>query len=83
MIAPTGFFADYGCHVRIQGHAQALQACGHQVRIVTYPGGREAPGLTIVRPPWPPGARGRDMPATILAGAKQIGAQATDGTVAA
>ncbi|MFZ1628946.1 MAG: glycosyltransferase family 4 protein [Anaerolineae bacterium] len=62
MIAPTGFFADYGCHVRIQGHAQALQACGHQVRIVTYPGGREVPGLTIVRPPWPPGARGRDMP---------------------
>ncbi|WP_423222323.1 glycosyltransferase family 4 protein [Candidatus Amarolinea aalborgensis] len=52
MIAPTGFFADYGCHVRIRGHAQALQARGHQVRIVTYPGGREVPGLCTVRPPW-------------------------------
>ena len=52
MIAPTGFFADYGCHVRIRGHAQALQARGHQVRIVTYPGGREVPGLRTVRPPW-------------------------------
>ena len=52
MIAPTGFFADYGCHVRIRGHAQALQARGHQVRIVTYPGGREVSGLHTVRPPW-------------------------------
>lgn len=62
MIAPTGFFADYGCHVRIRGHAQALQARGHQVRIVTYPGGREVAGLITVRPAWPPGARGREMP---------------------
>lgn len=60
MIAPTGFFADYGCHVRIQGHAQALQARGHQVRIVTYPGGREVPGLCTVRPPWR--RRDREMP---------------------
>ncbi len=60
MIAPTGFFADYGCHVRIQGHALALQARGHQVLLVTYPGGREVPGLTTVRPPfWD---RGREMP---------------------
>ncbi len=60
MIAPTGFFADYGCHVRIRGHAQALQARGHQVRIVTYPGGREVPGLATVRPPgW---RRDREMP---------------------
>jgi glycosyltransferase involved in cell wall biosynthesis len=60
MIAPTGFFADYGCHVRIRGHAQALQARGHQVRIVTYPGGREVPGLRTVRPPWR--RRDREMP---------------------
>jgi len=60
MLAPTGFFADYGCHVRIRGHARAVAARGHEVLIVTYPGGRDVPGLTIVRPPgWP---RGREMP---------------------
>jgi glycosyltransferase involved in cell wall biosynthesis len=60
MIAPTGFFADYGCHVRIQGHAVALQARGHQVLLVTYPGGREVAGITTVRPPiW---RRAREMP---------------------
>jgi len=59
-LAPTGFFADYGCHVRIRGQAEALQAHGHQVFICTYPGGRDLPGLTTVRPPlWP---RGREMP---------------------
>lgn len=60
MIAPTGFFADYGCHVRIQGHALALQARGHQVLLVTYPGGRDVPGIVTVRPPvW---GRDREMP---------------------
>ncbi len=50
-IAPTGFFADYGCHVRIRGHAEALQRRGHRVRIVTYPAGRDVPDLRITRPP--------------------------------
>ena len=60
MIAPTGFFADYGCHVRIQGHALALQARGHQVLLATYPGGREVAGITTVRPSlW---GRDREMP---------------------
>lgn len=60
MIAPTGFFADYGCHVRIQGHALALQARGHAVLLATYPGGREVAGITTVRPSlW---RRGREMP---------------------
>lgn len=59
-VAPTGFFADYGCHVRIRGHAQALQARGHHVVICTYPGGRDLAGMRIVRPSvWP---RGREMP---------------------
>lgn len=53
-IAPTGFFADYGCHVRIRGQMAALQARGHSVRIVTYPSGREVDGLVTQRPPlWP------------------------------
>ena len=59
-IAPTGFFADYGCHVRIRGQMAALRARGHAVRIVTYPGGRDVDGLATQRPPfWP---AGRSMP---------------------
>jgi glycosyltransferase involved in cell wall biosynthesis len=59
-LAPTGFFADYGCHVRIRGQMGALQARGHQVCIVTYPGGRDVDGLATARPPlWP---RDRPMP---------------------
>ncbi|MBE2231885.1 MAG: glycosyltransferase, partial [Anaerolinea sp.] len=59
-LAPTGFFADYGCHVRIRGQMAALQARGHTVRIVTYPAGREVDGLATARPPfWP---AGRPMP---------------------
>jgi glycosyltransferase involved in cell wall biosynthesis len=59
-LAPTGFFADYGCHVRIRGQMAALHARGHQVRIVTYPGGRDVDGLPTARPPlWP---RGQAMP---------------------
>jgi glycosyltransferase involved in cell wall biosynthesis len=59
-IAPTGFFADYGCHVRIRGQLAALQARGHVVRIVTYPAGRDVDGLATQRPPfWP---AGRPMP---------------------
>ena len=59
-IAPTGFFADYGCHVRIRGQMGALAARGHTVRIVTYPSGRDVDGLTTLRPPvWP---RGQAIP---------------------
>ncbi|MBN1246751.1 MAG: glycosyltransferase family 4 protein [Anaerolineae bacterium] len=55
MIAPTSFFLDYGCHVRILEEARALQAAGQYVRIVTYYLGRNWPGLDIVRSsptPW-------------------------------
>lgn len=53
-LAPTGFFADYGCHVRIRGQMAALHARGHTVRIVTYPAGRDVDGLVTARPPvWP------------------------------
>lgn len=50
MLAPTGFFADYGCHVRIRGQANALQARGHEVCIVTYPSGRDVDRLQTLRP---------------------------------
>ncbi|MCL6646716.1 MAG: glycosyltransferase family 4 protein [Chloroflexi bacterium] len=48
-VAPTSFFADYGCHVRILEEARALQRLGHQVTIVTYPTGGAVAGLDIRR----------------------------------
>lgn len=55
MIAPTSFFADYGCHVRILEEARVLEKLGHEVTIVTYRNGSDVPGLTIERTlpiPW-------------------------------
>ncbi len=55
MIAPTSFFLDYGCHVRILEEARVLQRLGHHVTIVTYHLGRDLPGLEILRTrptPW-------------------------------
>jgi len=49
MIAPTSFFLDYGCHVRILEEARILQKFGHRVKIVTYPLGRNLPDLDIER----------------------------------
>lgn len=49
MIAPTSFFLDYGCHVRILEEARVLNSLGHCVKIVTYPLGRNLPGLDIER----------------------------------
>ncbi len=55
MVAPTSFFADYGCHVRILEEARVLQRAGHQITIVTYHNGRNLPELDIQRTlpiPW-------------------------------
>lgn len=55
MVAPTSFFLDYGCHVRILEETRALQRLGHRVTIVTYYLGRDLPDLDIVRTrptPW-------------------------------
>lgn len=55
MIAPTSFFADYGCHVRILEEARILKKLGHQVTIVTYYTGNDVDGLEIRRTlpiPW-------------------------------
>lgn len=49
MIAPTSFFLDYGCHVRILEEARILQKFNHRVKIVTYPLGRNLPDLDIER----------------------------------
>jgi len=55
MIAPTSFFADYGCHVRIYEEASILQKMGHEVVICTYNTGQNVKGLRIERAmgiPW-------------------------------
>ncbi len=55
MVAPTSFFASYGCHVRILEEARILQKMGHRVTIVTYHNGQDVPGLHIERTisiPW-------------------------------
>ncbi len=54
MLAPTMFFADYGCHVRIYEEAVALRALGHSIRILAYPNGRDVGGLTVRRCPGVP-----------------------------
>ena len=51
MIAPTSFFSDYGCSVRILEEAKILQARGNELTICTYRNGKDIPGLTIRRTP--------------------------------
>ncbi|MHB1354774.1 MAG: glycosyltransferase family 4 protein [Anaerolineae bacterium] len=55
MIAPTSFFADYGCHVRILEETRILQQLGCEVTICTYHTGQNLPDVTIRRTmaiPW-------------------------------
>jgi glycosyltransferase involved in cell wall biosynthesis len=55
MIAPTPYFSDRGCHVRIFEEARALMAQGHQVRIVSYHLGRDLEPVPVERTidvPW-------------------------------
>jgi len=51
MLAPTPYFSDRGCHVRIYEEARALARLGHEVCIVTYHLGRDMPGARVVRIP--------------------------------
>jgi glycosyltransferase involved in cell wall biosynthesis len=55
MLAPTSFFADYGCHVRILEEARILRQLGQRVTIATYHNGGPVPDLDIRRTlsiPW-------------------------------
>jgi glycosyltransferase involved in cell wall biosynthesis len=51
MIAPTSFFSDYGCSVRILEEARVLQRKGNEVTVCTYRNGQDVPGLNIRRTP--------------------------------
>lgn len=48
-IAPTPFFADRGCHMRILGVIRAVQAQGHEVVLTTYHNGKDVENLKIKR----------------------------------
>lgn len=55
MIAPTPYFSDRGCHVRIYEEARALGKLGHRVQVCTYHLGRdqgEVPTRRIPSVPW-------------------------------
>ena len=54
-IAPTPFFSDRGCHVRILEETRALMELGLQVTICTYHIGQNVDGIQVkrsVRVPW-------------------------------
>jgi glycosyltransferase involved in cell wall biosynthesis len=61
IIAPTSFFADYGCHVRILVEALILESLGYEVTICTYHNGEDIEGLRIVRTPGIPWRRGAEV----------------------
>jgi len=55
MIAPTPFFSDRGCHIRIYEEIKTLKQLGHSITLCTYHLGEDIPGLTIKRSltvPW-------------------------------
>lgn len=55
MLAPTPYFADRGCHVRIYEEARVVRQLGHEVCLVTYHLGRDMgdiPTERIARIPW-------------------------------
>lgn len=51
VVAPTSFFSDYGCSVRILEEIRALQGLGQEVTVCTYRNGQDIPGLTVRRTP--------------------------------
>ena len=48
-IAPTPFFADRGCHIRIEGIVRCLTELGHTNRVCTYHHGRDIAGVDTLR----------------------------------
>ncbi len=48
-IAPTPFFADRGCHIRIEGIAKSLGVLGYDNLICTYHHGRDVDGTNTSR----------------------------------
>jgi glycosyltransferase involved in cell wall biosynthesis len=57
VIAPTPFFGDRGCHVRVLEEVRALGGLGIDTLVVTYHLGRDVPGAAVVRAPRVPWVR--------------------------
>jgi len=57
MVAPTPFFGDRGCHIRILEEVRALRGLGIETLVATYAVGREHPEVTTVRSPRVPWVR--------------------------
>ena len=57
VLAPTPFFGDRGCHVRIYEQVRGLAKVGIESQIVTYPTGRDLSDVTIARAWKLPGIR--------------------------
>ncbi len=55
MVAPTSFFSDYGCHIRIYEEIKFLQNNGFRVTVYAYRKGGEVPGVEVRRIPSIPG----------------------------
>ena len=48
-IAPTPFFSDRGCHIRIEGIVDCLAELGYQNLVCTYHHGRDVPSVKTSR----------------------------------
>jgi glycosyltransferase involved in cell wall biosynthesis len=57
VVAPTPFFEDRGCHVRILEEARAVREQGLDVLVATYHVGRDVRGIPTVRTPELPWVR--------------------------
>ena len=57
MVAPTPFFGDRGCHIRILEEVRALRGLGVETLVVTYPVGRDRPDVPTRRSPHVPWVR--------------------------
>ena len=57
MLAPTPFFGDRGCHVRILEEVRGLRPLGVEVLVATYHVGRDVPEVPVVRTPSLPWVR--------------------------
>lgn len=57
MIAPTPFFSDRGCHVRILNAYLRLKRQGDDITLITYPIGRDIDGVDVIRVANLPGYR--------------------------
>lgn len=49
MLAPTPFFSDRGCHVRVLNSYLGLKNKGHDTLLLTYPLGRNIDGVNVKR----------------------------------